>query len=888
MKKAMRTIAQKILCLGFGVTAFGIGACSAVEPVTIPAARFNASTKSGGWFAREGDDYDLSALPAGRRTMRRVAFVIGDPAEGPNVIMLAGAGSSARPSEVKGMPVDRACEVLYFLHTFNPGLALREWQRRNAESKDNGDRPLELPVLFRYVLRYADGESVTLNVRWGESVNDWLRAGDWADPPYAATAWKRTVSKEWAMDRWPRRGKHLAIYAMRYENPRAASKIASVDILSANDENNDWGAPAILAASTGAREYAGTTYYVAPDGSDDNPGTFDMPWATMYKAADTLREGDTVYVRGGRYKLRQDWQQVIIVKNSGTQAAPITFAAYPGETPVLDGYDHHSAYDTRVPYAIYDRDRGLFNIFEKMNITVRGLWVENSRKSGFGVYQSRNIFMDHNVVYGTRMCGMNTASNIHFRIIGNTLGKNCSVFYRYDHETQEWDPWKPGSGRIKVGGREGIDNHRNEYTEIAFNEIYWCSKEGIADPGRHFMIHHNHIHHLPHTPEVYWPSGIYLDAYGPIMDDIEVYDNVIHNASGGITIGSEGGTTATDIRVHHNLIFDNTWEGIGIGPAGGDGLRRNIVIEHNTILRCGHTDWERGPTGGINITTRNCSDITVRYNILAGHRDYNVSLHREIDRVKQGIAIHDNLCDPVLLPTERFEPRIRSWIPVLSDRAIPGNPQFVDPDKWNFTLQASSPAVDAIPDQEDEDGSAGDLGAFSYRMELPPLPEKGEGFVLRVNCGSDKAYTDKDGNTWKADRQLRRNSPSHLWGATWSGTVTRTARPIANTDDPEIYLTERYRMERYRFPIPPGRYTVRLHFAETWHQEPGSRMFAVSLNQRKVLDRFDPAREAGGVNAAVVREFEVPVHAKGLSIGFKAQGDLPMINGIEILQVTRE
>ena len=48
----------------------------------------------------------------------------------------------------------------------------------------------------------------------------------------------------------------------------------------------------------------GTTYYVAPGGDDDNPGTKDQPWQTIGKAAATLVSGDTVYIRAGTYQER--------------------------------------------------------------------------------------------------------------------------------------------------------------------------------------------------------------------------------------------------------------------------------------------------------------------------------------------------------------------------------------------------------------------------------------------------------------------------------------------------------------------------------------------------------------------------------------------------------
>jgi hypothetical protein len=602
----------------------------------------------------------------------------------------------------------------------------------------------------------------------------------------------------------------------------------------------------------------------------------------LYEAADTLEQGDTVYVRAGRYMLRQGWDQVIIAQHSGADGVPITYAAYPGETPILDGKDHHCDYDRRVPYAIYDRDRGLFNIYEKDHITVRNIRVENSRKSGFGVYRSHHVLMDHNTVYGTWHCAMNTAGNTHLRIIGNTLGQNCSPYYAWDRETQKWTPWRPGSGKAPAAGRETIDNHGNQYTEIAFNEIYFSGKEGIADPSRHFKIHHNHIHDFFHTPETYWPSGIYLDAYGEIMDHLAVYRNVIHNVATGVSIGSEGGALATNIHVHHNLIFDNTWSGIGIGPAGNNGPRENILIEHNTIYNCGNTEWEDGPTGGIALSTWKVSDITIRYNILANNRDYHVSVHPDVDRVERRIRVDRNLYEPTYLSTERMASRLDRWRPVIGAHAVAGPPQFMDVEEQDFRLRAESPAVDAAgPGTEDPDDTAADLGAFACRFELPPLPVAGQGFVLRVNSGAREDYVDSARNVWQADP----GAHGGHWEVAWSRTVQRLPRDVKNTADDPIYLNERYTMDRYGFEVPQGLYKVRLHFAETFHAQPGQRAFDVAINGKAALRDFDPATAAGGQPfTAIVRQFEVKAYRGSIVLDF--QGDEKMINGIEIIQVT--
>jgi hypothetical protein len=74
------------------------------------------------------------------------------------------------------------------------------------------------------------------------------------------------------------------------------------------------------------------TYYVAPGGDDSAPGSEAEPWATFQLAADTAQPGDSVCFRDGTYPTEETH-----LVQSGTADAPITFVAYPGEVPILDG-----------------------------------------------------------------------------------------------------------------------------------------------------------------------------------------------------------------------------------------------------------------------------------------------------------------------------------------------------------------------------------------------------------------------------------------------------------------------------------------------------------------------------------------------------------------------
>ena len=99
------------------------------------------------------------------------------------------------------------------------------------------------------------------------------------------------------------------------------------------------GALALVAFAAAAADF-----YVAPDGNDANPGSPARPFASLERARDAVRalkqagplKGSvTVWLRGGVYQLNQP--VVFTSADSGTAAAPVTYAAPPGERAILSG-----------------------------------------------------------------------------------------------------------------------------------------------------------------------------------------------------------------------------------------------------------------------------------------------------------------------------------------------------------------------------------------------------------------------------------------------------------------------------------------------------------------------------------------------------------------------
>ncbi len=126
------------------------------------------------------------------------------------------------------------------------------------------------------------------------------------------------------------------------------------------------------------------------------------------------------------------------------------------------------------------------------------------------------------------------------------------------------------------------------------------------------------------------------------------------------------------------------------------------------------------------------------------------------------------------------------------------------------------------------------------------------------------------------------------------GRKSTRAVPIADTPDPGLYQWQRFGHFSYSIPVAEGgRYTVVLHFSETWFTPPnssggiGSRVFDVYCNGTTLLKNFDILREAGGhADCAVTRVFRhVPASPLGkIDLAFVPIANYALINAIEVVE----
>jgi hypothetical protein len=92
----------------------------------------------------------------------------------------------------------------------------------------------------------------------------------------------------------------------------------------------------VTASPSTGRLAVACTRFAARWGRDDGRGTKTRPFKTAQRLADSLRQGQTGCLRGGRYDEENDGY-VLRVEHGGTSRSPVTIRSFPGERAKLFG-----------------------------------------------------------------------------------------------------------------------------------------------------------------------------------------------------------------------------------------------------------------------------------------------------------------------------------------------------------------------------------------------------------------------------------------------------------------------------------------------------------------------------------------------------------------------
>ncbi len=200
--------------------------------------------------------------------------------------------------------------------------------------------------------------------------------------------------------------------------------------------------------------------FVSTTGSDSNPGTYDLPFATIPKAVSVAEQGDTIFVRGGSYSINT----TIGISKIGLSYSRHYLFAYRNERPILDFSS----------MAFSSTNRGINLIGSYWHI--KGIDIKGAGDNGMNISGSNNI-IEFCALYENQDSGLQLSSGA-----SNNQVINCDSYYNYDAPNggENADGFSPkldvGTGNFFYGCRswQNSDDGWDGYQAIALTTIENC------------------------------------------------------------------------------------------------------------------------------------------------------------------------------------------------------------------------------------------------------------------------------------------------------------------------------------------------------------------------------------------------------------------------------
>ncbi|MEK3884251.1 choice-of-anchor Q domain-containing protein [Paenibacillus sp. PL2-23] len=357
----------------------------------------------------------------------------------------------------------------------------------------------------------------------------------------------------------------------------------------------------------------GAVYYVSVTGDDSNPGTLQAPWRTIQKAANTLNGGDTVFVRGGTY------EEFVSITSSGSKPEGyITFQAYPGEKPVIDGSN----------LVISSGKNSLIHIRKANYIIIDGFELRSLKSYSSSQYPAgirvqaggSNIhILNNNVHHIQNLSADGNAHGIH--IYGDTLLPLTAIQIsgnEVHHLTLGSSESITVSGNVDGFSIERNIVHDNNNIGIDVAGHYGACSAPCVDQARNGVIADNLVFNIDSSINPAYgegsnsAGGIYADG----ATNVQIERNHVYNSDFGIEIASENKSKMTsEITVANNFVHHNDGAGIIMGGsnASNGGASNNIIANNTLVLN----DRLNQGFGEISIQ-ENVVNNTISNNILFG------------------------------------------------------------------------------------------------------------------------------------------------------------------------------------------------------------------------------------------------------------------------------
>ncbi len=419
-------------------------------------------------------------------------------------------------------------------------------------------------------------------------------------------------------------------------------------------------------------------FFVAPGGSDANPGTREAPWRTIQHAVDTA--SGVIYVRAGTYA-------GFTVTRSG-----LTISAYPGEAPTISGDSSRTA-------AV--RFSGVAG-GTLTGFTVQG--TANPYGSGVKVKASSAVVIRGNLIRANHSFGVGLSDAVDTLVIDNEITANDTGI--------EVEGSAAGSRIVdnRIHDNNGMVDSGRGANGIAF---VFASGPVVASGNRlwgNLTLPDNTTGNDGGAFEIYASSGVTMTG------------NVMWDNQDVIETGTDGSAPCDGLTFTRNIAWKAPTGALQMGLI----LRcaSNSLVASNTLVGLDTFAFDlahaSGEFGG------SIEGLRILDNLVAAGRAYSIdtpipsSVQIDYDlafpapddsRARYG----DVLAYVVGYGNTVTMVQFRQWTGQES-HGVQADPGFVDPATHDYRLAAGSPAIDAgIPLGDPYTGAAPDLG----RWEAP-------------------------------------------------------------------------------------------------------------------------------------------------------------------------
>jgi hypothetical protein len=344
-----------------------------------------------------------------------------------------------------------------------------------------------------------------------------------------------------------------------------------------------WSGPTLETAKAGSSTdftvNSGHIYYVSTGGNDSNTGTFQSPFATLYKGKITLADGDVLYAGNGVSMATTDPDGAGSYSLTGSECGQSTWralVAYPGA-----------------------------------KVTLGSTTEDNAIRPGF----SAPYCSGHYIFSGITLRGVNEAINLvlnssmsNFRLVGNDV--SCP------NANQETGCMADG-GSTSPYVVSNIETLGNNFHDIG------SGGNGL----QHAIYHGNTVGIVDGWNSIINVSGacrgiqLYSSTSGFVHTDVHLHDNLIHDTGcDGIgmydTNPSASGKFGGGAEIYNNVVY-NTGQ---TGPGGADSACIYVAADNspsgtdevynNTMFNC---EYSNATSAGLTFNPDGDSSISVHF-----------------------------------------------------------------------------------------------------------------------------------------------------------------------------------------------------------------------------------------------------------------------------------